>query len=231
MSSHVPFTLRLQLASSVIVGRRLTLDALLAALIFERTGDPDEAHSTIPLSRPGGVWAGSAALLEGPAPVRPVSVIQALKARLDVTPDMVRPGKRGYPRVEEARGPYRNRMTDYKAYDAAAVWFTGTGDIDRVRELVEHVPGVGAKRTSGYGRVESVILRRGGTDAAGIAFADGSPARPVPLDAWQARGGARADTALEACRPPYWDGTRVLCALPTHTVVTRRDARALVGLA
>lgn len=231
MSQHVPFTLRLQLATSVITGRRLTLDALLAALIFERTGDPDEAHATIPLARPDGVWAGSAALLEGPAPVRPVSVIQALKARLDITPGMVRPGKRGYPRVEEARGPYRNRMTDYKAHDAAAVWFTGRGDIDRVRELVEHIPAVGAKRSSGHGKVDAVQLRRGGIDDAGIAFADGTPARPVPVEVWEARGGKRADTALEACRPPYWNGTRVLCALPTHSIAPRKDVKMLVGLA
>lgn len=232
MSEHKPFVVCINLSSSVIVGHRLTLDALLSALIFERCGNAEEAHATIPLRQQDGVWAGSAALLESPAPVRTVSVIQALKARIDITPDMIAPGKRGYPRIEEARGRYRNRMTTYSAHDASALWFSGYGDIDRVTELLEHVPAVGAKRSIGYGKVESVQVAEceNGTDDTGIAFSDGSPAKPIPCELWHERGGGKADMALEAWRPPYWNGERILCALPRHSVVTSRDARKLVGV-
>src|SRR5687768_11129310 len=125
MTKEAPFALRIQLASSIIIGHRLTLDGLLAALILERTGSIEEAHRDIPLAydRDAGVWAGSAALLEGPAPIRPVQVIQALKAELEITPLHVKPGKRGYPRMEASRGDWKNRMTTYAVHDAPAVWF------------------------------------------------------------------------------------------------------------
>jgi len=229
MSQYKPFVLRLELGSSVILGHRLTLDGLLASLIFDRTQSVQEAHEAIPLARHAGVWAGSAALMEGPAPIRQVSIIQALKARIDLTPDMVAPGKRGYPRIEEARGRYRNKMTNYAAYDATALWFAGFGDIDRVKELVEHVPAVGAKRTSGHGKVIGVDIDDGESEDAGFVYTDGTPARPIPEEIWNERGRRKADMALEAWRAPYWSGERVLCALPAHSVVTRGEAKRLVG--
>lgn len=229
MTTDYPFTIRMALSSSVIVGQRLTLDGILAALIFARTKNVETAHNAIPLRNVQGVWAGSAALIEGPAPIRSVAVIQSLRAKLDVSPDMIAAGKRGYPRIETARGNYRNQMTSYIAHDADAVWFTGRGDIDKVKALLMDIPAIGAKRNIGYGKVVQVDLVQTGADNSGIAFSDGSPARPVPADAWASWNGIDCEMAMEACCPPYWGGVRVLCAIPHHQVVDRSFAKKLTG--
>lgn len=230
MKTDYPFVVEMELASSIIIGHRLTLDAILAARIFERTRDVDAAHSTIPLSRRHGVWNGSAALLEGPAPIRNVSVIQSLRAKLDLSPDMISPGKRGYPRIETARGNYRNQMSTYTAHDARTIWFSGHGNIDAVGDLLSDITAVGTKRNIGYGKVSKVFVHQIDEDDAGVVFSDGSPARPVPADAWIRRNGLDCDMTSEAFCPPYWDGQRVICAIPRHQVVDRKLARQLLSI-
>ena len=42
----------------------MTLDALLAALIFDQGGDLEKAHADIPLMNTNGLWHGSAAFFE-----------------------------------------------------------------------------------------------------------------------------------------------------------------------
>lgn len=229
MKMGYPFAVKIELASSIIVGQRLTLDAILSALIFERTRDVEAAHTTIPLTKRHGVWNGSAALLTGPAPIRNVSVIQSLRAKLDLTPNMIVPGKRGYPRIETARGAYRNQMSNYVAHDADAAWFTGHGDIESVRDLLTGIHGIGTKRNVGYGKVVKVDVSQIDDDNAGVAFSDGTPARPIPVDAWIARNGIDCDTTAESYCPPYWSGQRAICAIPTHQVVDIRQAKKLVG--
>lgn len=45
-------------------GGYMTLDGLLAALIFEQGGDLEKAHADIPLKNTNGLWHGSAAFIE-----------------------------------------------------------------------------------------------------------------------------------------------------------------------
>lgn len=230
MADNSSFAVRIELASSIITGQRLTLDGLLASLIFERTRSLELAHNAIPLMKINEVWAGSAALVETPAPIRSVAIIQSLRAQLDVAPSMIVPEKRGYPRIETARGDYRNKMSSYAAYDAGAIWFSGCGDVDEVRNLIEGIHGVGTKRNIGHGKVKSVHIRRTESDRSGLAFSDGTPARPVPIRTWEETGGIDCERALETYCPPYWNGNRVVCALPSHQLVSPRHAKRLVGL-
>lgn len=230
MQMDYPFAVQIKLASSIIIGQRLTLDAILAALIFERTRDVEAAHTTIPLSKRHGVWSGSAALLEGLAPIRNVSVIQSLRAKLDLTPDMIAAGKRGYPRIETARGNYRNQMSNYVAHDVETVWFSGHGDVEAVRDLLTGIHGIGTKRNVGYGKVIKVDVSQIDDDNAGIAFSDGTPARPIPADAWIARNGIDCDMTAEAYCPPYWNGERKLCAIPRHQIVEANRVKRLIGV-
>jgi len=230
LKTNYPFVVEMELASSIIIGHRLTLDAILAARIFERVRDVEVAHSTIPLSRRHGVWNGSAALLEGPAPIRNVSVIQSLRAKLDLSPDMILPGKRGYPRIETARGNYRNQMSTYMAHDTRTIWFSGCGNVDAVHDLLSDITAIGTKRNIGYGKVSKVLVHQIDEDDAGVVFSVGSPARPVPADVWITRNGLDCDMTLEAYCPPYWQNQRVLCAIPEHQVVDRKLARNLLGI-
>lgn len=230
MSVDLPFAVRVELSSSIIPGQRLTLDAILASLIFARTRSVEIAHASIPLRNVMDVWAGSAALIEAPAPIRPVAVIQSLRAQLDISPDTIRPEKRGYPRIETARGNYRNQMSSYTAYDTKAIWFSGCGDIDKIRWLLEDLDGIGTKRSIGYGKVSRVDVHQTDADRAGLRFTDGTPARPIPIETWEGDSGIDCERALETYSPPYWNGVRVVCALPTHQIVSKSQAQRLVGV-
>jgi hypothetical protein len=59
------FKVTMTLASPVVTGGGyLTLDALLAALLFDQTGDVEVAHRDIPLAHTNGLWHASAAMVE-----------------------------------------------------------------------------------------------------------------------------------------------------------------------
>ena len=80
------FGIRFALGSPVIVTSYYTLDALLAALLFEATRDLQIAHEQIPLASSEGVWHGSQAYVEmNPEPVNRSAVFTAsLRASHDV---------------------------------------------------------------------------------------------------------------------------------------------------
>lgn len=225
------FVLRFELATSIITGERLNLDGLLAAVNFERMADVEAAHRAIPLDQRDGVWCGSSALLEGPAPVREVMIGQSMRPAIDPSPHLFK-ALRGtrYPSIQVARGPYRNKMTSYRAYDAKAVWFVGRGHLDRVYDMVETLPAIGTKRSHGFGEVRRVDVAEIACRDAGLIIADGSPARPIPLSCWSAWGGAPADLGYERSKPPYWSGAFELCALPRHRVLRRSEIAGLTGL-
>lgn len=50
------FVARVELRTPVLLGGFLTLDALLAAVLFEQTRDIDRAHGEIPLANTDGMW-------------------------------------------------------------------------------------------------------------------------------------------------------------------------------
>lgn len=226
---HEAFVVRVGLSSPIIPGRRLTLDGLLAAILHERCGDIDRAHSEIPLAQHYGVWAGSAALLEGPAPCETVQVIGALRAETEMSPEIVAPnGKRGYPRFDVKRDDYKNSMSEYQAFATPAIWFTGTGDVEAVAGLLMDAPFIGTKRSSGYGQVASVdVVPAPGDALAGIRFSDGTPARAIPMSLWGRFSNHNPARAYERVRPPYWKGDYVECAIPRHRIVPFRDLRVL----
>jgi hypothetical protein len=212
------------------------LDGLLSALLFERTGDARRAVEEIPLGRIGRMWCGSQVLLEGPCEAVPAVHVMALRAAIDLYPAAVRgTGRAGrYPAVDQTRGPYQNRVDTRRAYEAHAVWFAGFGDVAAVHDLLADVAAVGTKRSSGYGRIREGSLELEPIEAGhpGVMLCDGSPARAVPIGTWRSLGGRDdIEIAAEITEPPYWQGDKLPCAVPTHLVVSRDAAASLVGLA
>lgn len=223
-----PFALYFRLEAPLLQSRRLTLDGLLAAVIYQDTNDLVRAHRDIPLKKVRSVWAGSCALTETPAPATKVAITQSIRAGKDLTYDMVH-GRRGRrpAKIYSGQGDYRNRQTAYLANHTPGVWFSGAGDLGQIETLVAKVTGIGAKRTSGYGMVSGYELIQTDQMNAGIDFADGSPARPVPEEEW---GGGECLVDQERWQPPYWKGEMRRCALPSHSIVNPAFAEQLVGV-
>jgi hypothetical protein len=219
------FVVRAELGSTVIVRDWLTLDALLAALIFEQTRDINRAHSEIPLANTGGVWHGSAALFEDSRPAH-VPFTAALRADHDLDPSKIGRNRDGnLPTVgTKRRREFGNLLNVYQAKAARAIWWHGRGDVDKVGRLLRDVASVGKKRRSGYGAATDWDI---GTGGSGGLMHDGRPMRPVPSGVWT--GEPDAIIGDDAWRPAYWDAkNRTACAVPDCVDYDREKLQAML---
>ncbi|NDG19787.1 MAG: hypothetical protein EB117_16195 [Betaproteobacteria bacterium] len=89
------FQLTIRLAAPMITGGGyMTLDALLAAVLFDEHGDVNRAHAEIPLAHTQGLWHGSAAIYEKTSSGRQAFVAN-LRASHDLDIDHVAKNKHG----------------------------------------------------------------------------------------------------------------------------------------
>ena len=207
-------TVTAHLATPVVFGGGyLTLDALLAALIFERTGDVDAAHGTIPLARTNGLFHGSAALFE-PIDSRRVSFVANLRAAHALDPDLLKKkdGKVHRKLDLKRRRGFGAVMNGYTAFDAPEIVWYAEGDGATVERLLDGAPFIGKRRGSGFGEVRRWSVVDGG-DWDGVVGPFGAPLRPVPVEMF---AGDRSALKVEAAwRPAYWHPeNRTICHAP-----------------
>lgn len=202
-------------APIVFGGGYLTLDALLAALVFERCGDPDAAHGTVPLVCTHGLFHASAAIFE-PLESRRVSFVANLRAHHALDPDLLLRNNKGgvHKKMSLTRrqgfGPV---MNEYTAFDTPEIAWYAQGDGDAVRRLLdlEGAHFIGKRRGSGFGEVSRWEVEEGELD--GVVGPFGEPLRPVPVEMFSGDGSAPRVEA--AWRPPYWHpGNRAICHAP-----------------
>lgn len=197
----------------ILGGGFLTLDALLASLIFDQTGDVELSHGTVPLLCEDGLFSASAALLE-PMESRKVSFVANLRAVHTLDPDLLLKNKFGG--VHRKVGLSRRRefgavMNSYTSFDAPEVTWYATGDGEKVQQLLTGVGFIGKRRSSGYGEVKSWSVVSGDLD--GITGPFGEPLRPVPESMF--RGDRNALKLDAAWRPAYWNPqNRAICYAP-----------------
>lgn len=209
----------LALGSPIISnGGYLTLDALLAALIFDESGDLEKAHSSIPLANTDGLWHASAAFIEK-VHVERHGFVANLRASHDLDPNHIAKGKGGL--LHRTMGLTRRSdfgavMNSYKVIMSPTVTWYAQGDAGAVEKLLAGVTSIGKRRASGYGAVASVSVEEGDLD--GITGFFGEPLRPVPVDLRQgfAPSALKADAAW---RPAYWHpANRAVCFVPEMAV-------------
>lgn len=200
-------------APIVFGGGYLTFDALLAALIFERTGDVDAAHGGVPLARTDGLFHASAAICEA-VETRRVSFVANLRADHALDPDLLLKNQHGkvHRKIGRTRrqefGAVLNTCTAVSAPEV--VWFA-EGDGDAVARLLDGARFIGKRRGSGFGEVSRWSCAPGDHD--GVVGPFGDPLRPVPVDMFAGdRTGPRVDAAW---RPAYWHPeNRAVCHAP-----------------
>jgi len=212
------FVLMFEVETPVISFGFLTLDAILAALIFQETDDLEMAHNNIPLARTDGVWHGSAAMFTPSFENGTAEFVRDIKMPELESGLWQHPKKTKHPLfVDKQRGDWKSEISAYETFSASQVRWFGRGDIETVINLLNRsLFFVGAKGRQGYGRVSN------GTGLAEIIADDfsleykGSPARPIPLDVWDGWGKSKpARLAATAGAPPYFKTGRQLCAVPT----------------
>jgi hypothetical protein len=114
----------------ILGGGYLTFDALLASLIFERTGDIEVSHTTVPLVCTDGLFHASAALFEHFGSTS-VAFVANLRATHALDPDLILKNKHGD--IHKQIGLTRRRdfgavMNSYTSFDAPEFTWYAEGD-------------------------------------------------------------------------------------------------------
>ena len=204
----------MSLGSPIVTnGGYMTLDALLAGIIFDHSGNVEKAHSEIPLMNSQGLWHGSAAIAEKTDMGR-IAFVANLRAMHDLNHELLEKNKHG--KVHAAIGLTRRRnfgavMNSYKVFTTPEITWYASGDAAKIESLLSGVEFIGKRRASGFGQVTGVRIEDGELD--GVVGHFGEPLRPVPVDMFTGEQTAlRADAAW---RPAYWHpDNRAICFVP-----------------
>lgn len=213
----IPFKLVIKLATPVVMRNLTTLDALLSAAVFNKTGLMAQATEPfIPLLKERGIYRGSSLVLHAQYHHTKVMQLQSLRGESDLSTHAFSPNyhKRKYTRVVQATGPFKTSISLYPAYAAKEVYFFGVGDPDAVVELIQnHIQGIGKRNSVGAGEIQSVLWE----DSEDYSWINekGMPARPLPLALWQEIGGnPSAPVAPLSVSLPYWQTEKVQAVFP-----------------
>jgi hypothetical protein len=210
------FAVTLRLASPLVTGGGyMTLDALLAAVLFDSGETVEAAHAKIPLKNTQGLWHGSAAVYET-LEVGRQAFVANLRATHDLTPDLVAKNKHGALHAKISLGRRRDFgpvMNGYQYLVAESLTWYGEGDSAAVERLLRTVRFIGKRRASGFGEVSGVEMSP--SDVDGVVGMLGDPLRPVPLELFTGdKSAIRGDAAW---KPAYWrPENRAICYLPSQ---------------
>lgn len=208
------FAVTLRLGSPLVTGGGyMTLDALLAAVLFDSGDSVEDAHAKIPLKNTQGLWHGSAAIYET-LEIGRQAFVANLRANHDLDPSLVAKNKHGAIHSKISllrRQQFGAVMNGYQYLVTDSVTWYGEGNAMQVEKLLRSVRFIGKRRASGFGEVKAVELSESESD--GVVSPFGEPLRPVPLDLFAGdKSSIRGDAAW---KPAYWrPENRAICYLP-----------------
>lgn len=195
-------------APIVTGGGYMTLDALLAALLFDELQDVDAAHAAIPIQNTNGLFHASAAIME--AQRESISFIAALRPTHSIDPELILKNKHGklHRKFDTS---LTNVMNSYTQLTAPCVTWYAEGDAAHIQRLLEPVQFIGKRRASGFGRVSHWLIDA--DELNGIEGGFGEPLRPVPIALF--KGDTSYPIVDAAWRPAYWNPHhRTACYAP-----------------
>lgn len=217
------FIVQLELQSPIIIGRRLTLDALLAGILYKQDRDAEAAirHVRTAIAHIGGVPQASQALLHSlDMPViEDVAILQSTSRGVS---QMVLPILDPVPaKIELGRGPYQNLMNTYRVFTTQYVYFLARGEPDFVVRVLRRAHAIGAQHTKGYGQLRGAAVLHFEFDAVPAErFAmvgNGFVLRPIPARLAAHFPPGRHGTIAETWQNPYlplYGGTVEPCMVP-----------------
>lgn len=231
-SAFRPFVLVARMASPIAMAEPIHLDGILYDVRYRR--DPSLKGKPLDcLAHRDGIPQCSASILvgEGLAGVAygTTTAVRAVTAR-----DLARIATpKGSPSRIGHMSPYRNRMRDYQTLSGVdRMMWQVLGDPDAVLRMLDQVPGIGAMRSRGYGRVSSWEILECAADAGDVGwFAENRILRVLPLSIVDGRGVERPSNGVVGMpRPdtPFWrefDDVEMMAPSLRGAIMTGRDAR------
>ena len=208
------FLLTLAMNAPIVTGGGyMTLDALLAAILFDEHGDLERAHSEIPLQCTEGLWHASAAIYEKQDSGR-FAFVANLRAMHDLELGLIAQNAQGKP--HRSLGLTRRRdfgavMNSYRVFSAESISWYGQGDTNRIEGLLSGLHFIGKRRANGFGEVAGYSIEP--AELNGLLGPFDEPLRPIPEALFT--GDTTSLRADAAWKPAYWHPeNRAVCYVP-----------------
>ncbi len=214
-----PLKVKIYLKRPAAVSRLLTLDKLIAAVLFGRR-QKNEKYSRDVLKEifkeKDGVFAASIYFTETPViySKRQFTVSPSLSRNyyrmfLEKIPDMVWLGT--------SSGPMKHGLSEYTFFYTDYIYFYTFADKNKLYDALKKVRFIGKKSQFGHGNVRSFEIEEIKEDKS-FLLNDWTPARPLPAD-W---GIKTSKIALYNIDGPAWDRTGVApCTIPPLSIKER----------
>lgn len=220
---HTPFKLTLSLATPFYLSQTLTLDGLLSAAVFRKTGLMcQDTVPHIPLSQHEGIFKGSSLFCHPQYRHMIVGRVMALRGKRDLSEDVFSPNKRSgkeYGYIDKQRGPYKSNLDAYPGISAEEVYFWGVGDPQAVDELLrDTIIGIGKRSNAGAGEITALVCDEIEDDFSWVTK-KGKPARPLPLSVWCSMGRETRPSVPMSVTVPYWGSEVVQAVFPESLIV------------
>ena len=192
----------------------MTFDSLLAAVLFDRMGDVDAAHASIPIKSTDGLFHASSMVID-PQMHGSVSIAASMRAEHDLPADLFPTNRKGriYTMVSsKRRRQFGNVLSTYGTVLASKVCWIVDGDREKIKPLLSDLCFIGKKRSSGFGEVCGWDVES--TDKSPLLDEDGGPRRPIPE--YLFTGDETLPREELTWRPAYWNlSHRAVCYAPT----------------
>lgn len=115
--------------------------------------------------------------------------------------------------VDISRGffrAYKNKI--FTLAPPSVITFYGRGDIEKIKELLQYITAIGAKRSQGYGKVQRVVVEEIDVDKTWIY--NNQPMRAIPVRLLKDRINEWYYAAFNPSPPSYTTHQTEICFLP-----------------
>lgn len=188
-----------------ILGKITSLDALLTYALAQRLeGDFEKASQELPLIKTEGLYHASTGIVENAEPFR-TTYIASLHANhwldIDQIKKNARTGK--HPRLSDKRKrEFGNVMHEHTGTFGNNIWFFFEGDGEAVLKLMQDLPFIGKKNTTGWGELGHLELEEASVN--GVLDRNNYPLRAIPEHLYQGVINDEVIIADTTWKPPYW---------------------------
>ena len=211
----------LDLGSPACLTDSLGFDALLSYAVYCETGlQGADTLEHIPLDKKHGLFCGSNLFVAKSYSHQQMSRVMSLKKEGDMQPYHFRPQPKRkvaqsvYSYIDLQRNEYKANLDSYSAICTPYVYFYARGDASRIHALLELVPGIGKRASTGAGQIMGIHVE--GTDEDySFCLASGKPARDIPVDVWKQISGKEASAGLRSVGLPRYEHAAQLCVYPS----------------
>lgn len=228
---YKPMKVVAELKSPIILNGDLTLDALLAYAVFQRTGAMGKAaHDQVPITRASlaGFEIPMASGIQFDGRIRRNKTTIGRRLRRDErSMEAFAPSptarKCGWHVIDGDGGHYTSLFRSFRSYATEYVVWFAQGDPDWILDHMADLHTIGARRNQGFGQLGAITIEpltsnesASPMEAILVNPVSRRPTRTMPMDAWRALGGQESGQRIDrvAFEHPVWaEENLALCAL------------------